>query len=160
MTRLLELTPDSDSYSVEFSDGVIHNILDGGRGRYRKDVLNSSDVISVMWKCSRNEYDYIRAFHRWASENAGTPFEMDLVVDQHVLTRHLCNFVPNTFRLQEQRGHAYVAVATLEVRPLIYDSETNQALIDLFEAFGDSWPEMVDKIDYVINWSIPSYLGA
>jgi hypothetical protein len=116
----LTFSPEVDNYSVTDGNGIIYNGLEGGLGRYRRDILGVPSVVTVTWRLSKDEYTYLRAFYREAVRNASTPFTMDLIIDEDILTEHECHFIPDTMRLNEQRGYTYIVSASLQIKPLLF----------------------------------------
>lgn len=112
--RLL-LTPDSAGYSAAFAEETIRTELDGGRGRYRRDILNGSDRVTAQWILNREEYDYFMAFYRSVTHRGATTFQLELVVDTHALGERDVNFIPGSVQLSGQSGLSYTVTAELEV---------------------------------------------
>lgn len=159
MVYNLTLIPDVTSYAVDFGQEVVYNQLDGGAGRYRRDILKSSYVVTVQWICDPSEYDYLCSFYRVAVDNASMPFTMMLISDRSELALHECYFVPKTFRLADQQGHAYTVTATLEVKQLApAGTNLDELLVILMDLYGDDFYWAMDLIDQIINVRLPSYI--
>lgn len=134
----LSLVPQQAQYSVDAEEAAILRVqLDGGAGRYRRDLLGATQVVNVTWALDPGEYHYIQAFYRAVGRGA-TPFLVDLILEGQELDEYTVNFLPGTFRLAGVSGLRYQVSASLEVRPSegIDDEDYNTALVDLFDAFG------------------------
>lgn len=127
--------PDSSSYGVQFGKEVERAQLDGGAGRYRKDIFNASFMIPVIWICDPEEYTYLMAFYRTATKRGSLSFTVDLIIDSSELTEYEVHIVPETFGLTSQRGHTYIVGATLEAKQPVNPSETgdDNDIIDAYE---------------------------
>ncbi len=157
--RTLAVAPEGSAYTVVDGTEVIQNKLDGGRSRFRLDILKSSKTVTVQWILDPIEYSWINAFYRDSVKNASTPFLMELVVDEGTLTTHECYFIPGTKQLVAQAGLAYTVSANLEVKPVEYDPDTDDLFIALGEEFGPgNVPYVTGIVDNIINFEFPSYL--
>lgn len=150
--------PDSSSYTVTDGTEIVRVELDGGRGRYRRDILNSTRLVTVRWILDREQYEYIRSFYKVAVAQASAPFKIDLILDKATLTEHDAYFIPNTMKLDSQIGLSYTVSAQLEVVPLESDIYTDSALIALWQEFKSDWPYWVDLLDESVNVDWPGAL--
>lgn len=134
----LLVRPESSSYNLTFGTEALRTELDGGRGRYRADILGASTMLEgVQWRLDPDEYDYFMAFYRTESKRASLPFTMDLMVDSSGLVECDCNFIPGSVRLSEQSGITYVVSASIEVkRPVNLDEEDEDG--DIISEFNTS----------------------
>lgn len=133
--RLL-LRPDSASYSVQFAEEAVRVQLEGGRGRYRSDVLNGSDRVTAQWTLDRNEYDYFMAFYRSIANHGATTFQLELIVDDFDLGERDVNFIPGTVSLTGQQGLSYTVQAELEVHAVVNPTQETDdtAIVDAYNA--------------------------
>jgi hypothetical protein len=111
----LLVQPEASSYSISFGEEVLRVELDGGRGRYRKDILNSSKRITVTFILDVTEYEYFMAFYRTEAQSGAEPFEMDLVVDSGETAECTVHIIPKTLTLENQSGLSYTVSCDLEV---------------------------------------------
>ena len=120
---------------MQFGEETLRVKLDGGRGRYRKDIFQSSSMLNVSWICDREQYQYLVAFYRTATMRGALPFTIDLIIDDMDLKEYEANFMPGTFTLTSQRGLSYTVSATIEVaQPVNVDEVTDDtAIIDAYE---------------------------
>lgn len=121
----LLVRPESSSYNLTFGTEALRTELDGGRGRYRADILGASTMLEgIEWKLDPDKYNYFMAFYRTETKRASLPFTMDLLVDNSELVTCDCNFVPGSVRLSQQSGITYIVSASIEVkRPINLDEE-------------------------------------
>ncbi len=152
------IPPNQSSYSVKDGTEVIRVKLDGGKGRYRRDILNSTSTVNVAWTVGADEYEYLRAFYKVMKVNASTPFKIDLILDSASLTEHDAFFIPDTMQLQEQKGLTYIVAAQLEVVPLPQNYQNDDYLVNMWQEFGADWPVWADKLDTIVNVDWPGAL--
>jgi hypothetical protein len=135
--------PDKASYSVDFGQETVRQQLDGGAGRYRKDIAHSSSVVGCQWQLNQNDYDYFMAFYRLQTRQAALPFTIDLIIDGEELVERTVHFIPGTVRLVSQSGMQYVVGANLEVHAVVDpDQDTDdEAIIDAYNEEHDYDPE-------------------
>lgn len=127
----LLLTPEAAGYSAAFGEEVIRTQLEGGSGRYRADMLNSSSMVECSWTLTAAQYNYLAAFYRTHKKGA-VPFEIDLILDSAEKVERVANFMPNTFQLTGQSGPNYFVKATLEVQPMAIDAAADLAIVNAF----------------------------
>lgn len=156
----LTLAPDSSSYSVTDGKEVVSVALDGGAGRYRRDILDASSSVSVVWICDREEYHYLRAFYRALLGKGSKPFLIDLILDDPLPAEHKAYFVPGSMVLTGQKGLSYYVSAQLEVEPAEIDTEAETMFAALFSEFGGTWqtdfPPIESEFDWLINTKLPA----
>ena len=150
--------PNQASYSVKDGDEVDWTKLDGGAGRYRRDILNSTRSVTVQWTVGPELYEYLRAFYKVAVVQASTPFKIDLILDKPTLTEHDAYFVPSTMKLDAQKGLSYTLSAQLEVVPIETDFAQDSTLIALWQEFGADWPYWADQLAQLVNVDWPGAL--
>lgn len=119
------LRPGKGSYSVDFPKESHRVELDGGPGRYRRDILNGSFMVDCQWVLTPTQYDYAMAFYRTQTQRGSLPFEIYLIVDDSVLGERTAYFVPGTLKLVSQEGFAQTISATLEVLHLFNPDEAS-----------------------------------
>lgn len=160
MKKML-LTPEEGNYTVLDGIETISAQLDGGQGRYRQDIQNASLTVTCTWICTRAEYEYLRAFYKGsAAARASQTFLIDLIVDQAFgLTEHKANFVPGKFKVSQVKGHSFKIDATLEVRPVIYEDGYYDAIVYLYEEFGEDQQAAADlfnQLHLLMNVQLPA----
>jgi hypothetical protein len=154
----LMLTPNQDSYSVSRNHpGYVRTDLEGGAGRYRRDLEGSTQKITVKWTLDKNDYTYLCAFYRTFLDSM-TGFRIDLIVEDEGLAECRAWFMPGTMKLNRQRGHIYESQATLEVETPEYDIELDYALVHLVGMIGRNWRKVFDKLDTLVNIDWPRTL--
>lgn len=126
------ITPTASGYSANFGDEVVRTALDGGAGRYRADVLQSSAMVECNWVFTANQFDYFSAFYRLHKKGA-VPFEIDLIVDESELVERVVNIVPGSYQLTGQSGGNYYVKATLEVHPILFSDDADLAIVSAYE---------------------------
>lgn len=158
----LSLAPDNSSYSVTDGKEVVSVALDGGAGKYRRDIVGASSSVSVSWVCDREEYHYIRAFYRALLGKGSKPFLIDLILDDPLPAEHKAYFVPGSMVLTGQKGLSYYVSAQLEVEPSDIDTEAETMFATLYSIFGPNWqnefPPIEDAVDTLVNVQIPADL--
>lgn len=156
--RSLVLAPDQATYDVTDGTEVVSVQLDGGASRFRADILNATSIVTVEWSIGPTQYQYLRAFYKTATQNGSEPFEIDLFLDQPILTTHTAYFVAGSMKLASQSGLTFVVTASLEVYPLPQDDDYNNSIMDLYEIYGDSTgaSDVINQLELFINFQLPS----
>lgn len=161
LTKLI-LRPDNSSYSVTDGKEVVSTALDGGAGRYRRDILGATSSVNVQWVCDREDYHYIRAFYRSLLGKGAKPFLIDLVLDDPLPVEHKAYFVPGSMTLTSQRGLSYIVQAQLEVEPAEIDDVYETFFAAVYSNFGPDWrntfPAFEDSFNVMVNTTIPEDL--
>lgn len=157
----LNLLPDNSSYSVTDGKEVVSVQLDGGAGRYRRDILGASSAVSVQWVCDRTEYRYLRTFYSALVGKGAIPFLIDLILDDPLPVEHKAYFVPGSMVLTGQMGMSYYVSANLEVEPVgVSDEDITFAV--LYGEFGRDYQTKFlafgDIFDNLMNVQIPGDL--
>lgn len=125
------ITPTSAGYSANYGEEVIRTALDGGAGRYRADILQSSTMVECSWVLTGRQFDYMSAFYRLHKKGA-VPFEIDLIVDGAALVERVVNIVPGSYQLTGQSADNYFVKATLEVHPIIFSDDADLAIVSAY----------------------------
>jgi hypothetical protein len=121
----LLVQPESSSYSLSFAEDALRVELDGGRGRYRLDILNASKKIRGTFILDEDDYDYFMAFYRRQARYGAEPFTMDLIVDSSEQAECTVHIIPGSLSLDAQSGLAYTVSCELEVEsPYNPDQDT------------------------------------
>lgn len=159
MANKLTISPDQASYAVsDSSNEVVRVQLQGGAGRYRRDILNGSKIVNAVWTVGRDEYDYLQMFYRVMTYRAGEPFSANLIIGENDLTKHECRFIPGSWQLQSQKGLTYVVAAQLEVTALPYDYIYEDSLIAILSNYG-SYEEglaIFAQLEQLTNVDLPN----
>lgn len=148
----LAYCPNQSGYSAAFGNDVISQELDGGGGRYRRDIRRKSHTASVNWLIDLAGYQYITAFYRVWARNPSQPFVAQLVIDDE-LKDYEC-FFRSPINLDSQEGLAYKVSAQLEVKALI----SNDAFDDAIVAIG-TFSDTFNPLDELANQELPNALG-
>lgn len=151
MTKIM-LAPNQASYAVQPStDEYLRTQLDGGAGRYRRDILNATILVNVSWTVPSIGFDYLHAVHNvWV--NRIEPFTIDLFINEEGFSNVLAWFVPGTFKyIESVRGQTYTVTAQLEIQPIERDLELDEDLLALWEEFEEDWPYYLDQLQIIVN---------
>lgn len=152
----LVITPQQDSYTLSRNqDGFVRIDLDGGAGRYRRDVLGSTEKITAKWILSADDYTYLWAIYRIFT-NRMVKFKIDLIVEDEGLCECKAWFWPGTFKLSKQVGTTYYCQATLEVEPPEYELDFDKWVVWFFQWIGRDWRVLFERLDRSINYNFPS----
>jgi len=160
MAKLM-LRPDADGYQAQDGTTVLRTALAGGAGRYRRDKLGATKMVTVKWTMNPVQYEYWRAFFVTATKEGALPFTCDLVSeDGRGPVEHTCSFIPGSVGMPSQQGFTYVQAATLEVTPIPHDTAHDLALIEIFnesEGAPDAW---LNALAQLVNVTMPETIGA
>lgn len=133
MNKLM-LVPDNSSYKVEFNDGNIAVRLNGGRSRIRKQSIDNSNTVDVYFVLTTDEYRYLMAFYRSVINRGALPFLMDIITETSELVTHKVTMLPNSFKLNSQKGQTYYVSFTVEAEPLEENAEKDKQIIQNHES--------------------------
>lgn len=148
------LPPDERSYKVTDGEETLRVQLDGGKGRYRKDMLNSTSEVKVKWTFTKPQYEYFRAFYKGTAQTGAKSFLIDLLMDEASGLQEVeANFIPGKVSLSRVRGLSFEVTANLEVKPV----EVNEAYYDFivftYENFGDDNTGMVTLLNRLAQFN-------
>lgn len=154
----LVIPPDQSGYAATYGSGVKRTELDGGLSRYRLDILNQSSLVNCSWTINREEYNYLVAFNRIYEKNGGDAFLIDLILDTQEPTEYIAHIVPGSFQLASQKGTGYTITAQLEVEASEHDYEYDQALIDIYGAYGSSEKAIIvlNLLHELVHFRLPN----
>ena len=158
--KKFQIPPEQASYAVDDGESVIRTVLDGGKGKYRTDILNATSTVDVTWVFSAIEYEYFRAFFKGtAAAQGATPFLIDLILDEaQALTEHTAYFIPNKTKLTKVRGMSYTVKAQLEVEPKEYTEGYFDFIVYMYETYGENQQGMADmlaQLEQLVNVDLP-----
>ena len=126
----LGLPVDRQGFSVEEGDTNVAIQLNGGAPRVRADQLGAVKTVHCQWILNQNDYDYLEAFYRTATNFGANPFNISLIgIDSSTAAIYVAWFVPQTKRLVSQSGLTYVISADLWVLPNRIDSNDDLQLL-------------------------------
>jgi len=155
------IAPNQAGYSVTDGQETISQKLDGGKGRYRLDVLNSSRAVNVRWNFNESEYLYFRAFYNTITVSGSLPFLIDLVIDSSALTEHEAHFVTKSVSLSQTiAGKQFTVGAQLEIKPDIPDAEYDETIVMLVDEYGslEVAQEVLEQLEQLVNVDMPGSL--
>lgn len=157
--RKFQIPPEQARYSVTDGEETLRTQLDGGKGRYRRDVLNSTSKVTVTWLFGKEQYEYFRAFYKSTTKTASQPFLIDLIMDGvDALTEHTAYFVPGKIKLTKVQGLSYSVQAELEVEPADVDDAFYDIIVLSYEEFGENRQAMLDLLnglEQLVNVDLP-----
>lgn len=166
--RTLDLPVLNDSYTVDKSADEYSRVqLDGGAGRYSKDLFGISDLVGLTFVLNPDEFDFLKIFYNVAARS-GEEFIMNLLIDSFDLKPYKCRFIPSTFKITGSKGFATFVSATVEAINRIDDPISDDDYMILFDEFGNDFltefPTFDDRLnqtvnfDYTDNFVIPSVI--
>ena len=143
---------NQSGYSVAFGNDVINQKLDGGGGRYRRDIRRNTHTVNVSWLVELQGYQYLTAFYRVWVRNPSQPFIAKLVIDDE-LKDYEC-FFASPINLNSQEGCAYSVSAQLEVKALLPDDEMDDLIVGLGKTV-----DILNPLEELVNVDLPNALG-
>ena len=162
----LNLAPDQAGYAVTDGVEVASTQLDGGAGRYRKDIVSASALVQVQWRINPIEFRYLKSFYNLLTSKGSDAFIIDLYLDSEELTTHECHFVPGSFRLVGQQGKQFTVSARLEAKPVkltAAEEEAENIWASLFGELGASFetlfPPIEADVDQIVTFDIAENLA-
>lgn len=156
------LPPDNSAYSVTDGKEIVVTQLDGGAGRYRRDILGATSTVNASWILNEDSYKYLRSFYRALTLKGAKPFLIDLILDEPTLTEHKAYFIPGSMQLTAQKGLTYWVSAQLETQPAEIDYDAEAAFAALYGELGPNWqtlfPPIEDQMHAILNVDFPRFL--
>ena len=157
-TPKLHLVPVQATYAASIGNDIIRAELDGGSGRYRRDIIGATATVSVRWQCNGLAFQYLQAFYRTTINNGADPFFIDLILDGPEIREYKAHFLPGSLMIASTQGFQYIITANLEAEPLPVDEEYDNALVAAFEAFGRDAVNAGEELDEFTNEHLPEHL--
>lgn len=155
----LKLCPTESTYASKHNtSGYLRVDLEGGRGRYRKDILNPATTVNCRWVVERGYFDYLWAFYRTYLRTM-EPFQIDLVLEEWGEVRVLANIIPDSFQFETKQGPTYTVTAQLEVLAPQYDPDADTDYIAVINEFGHDYIYWFDKLQVIVNNDWPQALS-
>lgn len=154
---LLSVCPTESTYATKHNtSGYLRVELEGGMGRYRKDILNPGTTVNCRWVVRHAYFDYLWAFYRTYLRTMA-PFYIDLVLEEWGNVRVLANIIPDSFQVEAKQGSTYTVTAQLEVQAPQYDPQDDEDYIYLINEFGEDldWLWRIINIHYPIAMPVP-----
>ncbi|GEA08488.1 hypothetical protein KUL42_32490 [Alteromonas sp. KUL42] len=147
----LVLSPLQSAYSIEDGNETHRIELDGGLGRYRKDIIGASNKVTASWLLDANEYAYLRAFYRTTTKSGSVSFLVDLIINYADVSEYEAFFMPESLRLDGIEGGMFKCSATLEVKQKKPEEDIDEALVMIFNAFGSDTSSTISIIEHFAN---------
>jgi hypothetical protein len=129
----LHLCPLVSDYAVDPGQATLSVRLDGGRSRFRRDILNPAPMVNVAWNLGRDEYDYFEAFYNTTIEQGALPFQIDLIIGNSQLQEYTAHFVPGSKKLAGYQNGRFKISAQLEVEPVPRDADADADIVDAWD---------------------------
>lgn len=142
----LSIPPDQAGYATTNGSGTKRTELDGGLGRYRRDMLNQSSLVNCSWTVNKGDYNYLMAFYRINELDGGEGFLVDLILDEYQPIEYIAHIIPGSWALTSQSGTGYTVGVQLEIEAIEHDYVYDQALIDIIGIYGSD-----DKAQVIMN---------
>lgn len=154
------LVPQMVPYSMAPGKEVISQQLEGGKGRYRRDISGATAKVQVQWTVTEKWYKYLNCLYI-ITESGALPFKIDLLMQDIGLTEHTVHFTADggAPRLVAVDGKIRVVTAELEVEPIVPDVVAAQDYFDMMNGFGEDW-SVLDDLDDLVNLTLPGDLPA
>jgi len=152
---LLNLCPTESTYTAKHNtSGYLRVELEGGKGRYRKDILNPAMTVNCRWVVRKEYFDYLWAFYRVYLRNMA-PFYVDLVLEEWGKVRVLADIIPDSFQFDAKQGPTYTVTAQLEVQPPQYDAQADEDYITIINEFGPDYEKWLERLWQIVNIKYP-----
>lgn len=151
MADKLQIPPDQAAYVAVSGNEVLSVKLDGGASRYRSDIIGAWSSVTAQWTLNRMQYNYLSAFFRTKTKRGAIPFLCDLYLESSEIQEFTCYFVPSTFQLISQAGLTFTVGASLEVKPPVPDPDADNALVVLYEEYGDTGGNILALLSTLVN---------
>ncbi|MEC7118980.1 MAG: hypothetical protein VXW65_03625 [Pseudomonadota bacterium] len=124
----LDLIPQQAAYSAAYGVNTLSDKQQLGTTYLRSAESKTPSMVNIGLVLNGADYDYLMAFYRvWRYRCR--PFYVSLKLDDGVLTKYKCHFMPKSVRLDNKSGMAYTVSATLEVLSNPDDADADLSLI-------------------------------
>jgi hypothetical protein len=148
---LLNVCPTESTYAAKRNtSGYLRVELDGGMGRYRKDILDPATTVNCRWAVRKEYFDYLWAFYRTYLRTMES-FHVDLILEECGKVRVLANIIPDSFQFDTKQGSTYTITAQLEVLSPLYDAQTDADYIEIINVFGPDYEKWIDRLWRIVN---------
>lgn len=154
--RKLALIPSQAGYSVGQGSGTLTAALAGGPSRTRLDFVGSVSQVTCTWNLPPISFAYLEAFWRTASKEGSEPFLIDIVLDEWYPSEYQAKFIAGSFRIDGVSGMETTVSADLEVRPNIPDEDFDEALMDVFEEYGEEGLSTLLAFEHLVLEVLPT----
>lgn len=151
----LKIDVPQEGYNFDDGEAVLRAKMSSGPSRQRLDMLDAPIEADVTLMLDPAEYQYWRAFFRYTLVRGTLPFLLDLVVDSAATTEHEVKIIPGTMRTGIQ-GEAHIVQFRLEVLLSDDDEVGGEAIVMLYELYGDGAPAMLAALAELVNVQIPA----
>ena len=141
------------SFSAPESE-VLRAELAGGAGRYRVDIINASEMVSVSWTLLEDGYDYLWRFFRTVGRGA-EPFLIDLLLEGPEWVERTARFIPGSLRLDSRDRKAFFVSATLEVEAIEADADYDEAIAAIAQGGLCDMSTYIDLLSTIVNVNWP-----
>lgn len=159
---LTKLTLKVSKAGYSFTDGLetLYVKLDGGAGRFRRDISGAANRVNVAWNTGRGGFDYLRAFYRNTATYSSTPFLIDLSIDGADVEEYEAYFIPGSMSVDGVSGNTYSVSAQLEVKPNTPDEDYDAAIVSLFNEYGslEDLDAVLNQLEQLANVDLPNEL--
>lgn len=152
--RQLGLTPSLNGYSVQRGDTLVRSQPGMGPSAIRLDRYNTPSRVSVSWNVGPADYNYLVAFYFTAIREGALPFLLDVVLDDPEVRQLEAVLIPGSFVLEGIDGLTYHVRAEAEVTPIRL-SEFDALMIEMFDAEGEDWGDMLLDLDHLVTITMP-----
>lgn len=157
----LALKPQQGTYKERPGTETWRIDLDGGRGRYRRDIIGASSRVTVSFPLDQFEFEYFNRFYNSVAKNCSLPFLIDLVLDDVVPSEYVAYFIPGTLEKSIAGGPNHVAVVDLEVIPNANDEIFDTTFVLLYNEFGaEGIVPALDLLAEIVNVDLPEAMPA
>ena len=155
------IPPEESRYTFKDGEETLRAELEGGKGRYRKDILNATYRVTVRWVLNQIQYEYLRAFYKatTTADSGSSPFLIDLLLDEaQQLTEHTAYFIPKKLKLNKVRGLSHEVQAELEVIPKEYTDGYFDTVVFFYETYGENQQgaaDLLNQLEQLVNVDLP-----
>lgn len=155
--RKLAVIPSQSGYAAELGDETLRAQLEGGPSRTRRGFIGAVAAVNATWNLPQSGYNYLMAFYRTGTAKGSEPFLVDLILDTANVLEYQAKFISPP-RLAGVRGLTHNITAQLEVKPLAVDADSDNSIMDTYEAYGDEGGNVLMALAKLVNVTAPNAL--
>lgn len=112
--RLMPYAPEQDGYGFTMAEDTRQTSIASPKSLFAPNNSENAKTLTLTWLLTGTEYaDW---FLFWEDHNTALlPFEIDLILDDFLLTRYIAKFVPGTWQLAQVQGTMYTVKVAINV---------------------------------------------
>lgn len=157
MTYRLSIPPRREDYSAQFGQAARLSLRQSTLPRGRADLAERAIEARLSWRLGGTDLAGMLALIS-RLETTGEEIEIPLLLQDFTLRNYRCRLVPGSVQISQAIATRQTISATFEVDPLtdLFTPAIDEALMDMFEAYGDGALEIANLLAQLVNEDLPA----